>query len=50
MERIIAHMQENTPDAADIDRWLTEDFPASAAYREQRAEYIKAGKGTPPSQ
>jgi hypothetical protein len=49
MERIVSRMQQSTPDATEIERWLEEEFPASAAYRQQRSEYIKAGKGTPPS-
>lgn len=49
MERIVQRMQQSVPDAQDIERWLAEEFPASAAYRSQRAEYIKAGKGSPPS-
>lgn len=48
MERIIRRMQQSTPDATEIERWLTDEFPASAAYRQQRSEYIQAGKGIPP--
>lgn len=50
MERIVSRMQHIAPDATEIERWLEEEFPASAAYRQQRSEYIKAGKGTPPSE
>jgi bacterioferritin-associated ferredoxin len=49
MERIISRMQESAPDATEIERWLAEEFPASATYRQLRSEYIKAGKGTPPN-
>lgn len=50
MERIIARMKVNAPDATDIERWLVEDFPASADYKQQRSEYIREGKGKPPAE
>ncbi len=50
MERIIARMKVSAPDATDIERWLVEDFPASADYKQQRSEYIREGKGKPPAE
>ena len=43
MVRLIENMQNDPPDAEDIDRWIQENFMTSkAAYADGRQEHIKA--------
>lgn len=49
MERLVAKVGDEPPDADDLQRWLEEDYPTSSQYAVSRKEYIAAGKGRPPS-
>ena len=48
MRRLVERMGDKPPDADDLERWLRDEYPASQDYAAGRAQYISAGKGTPP--
>jgi bacterioferritin-associated ferredoxin len=50
ISRLVQQMKDQPPNASEIESWLVEQYPTSAAYRAGRVKYIAAGHGQPPEQ
>jgi bacterioferritin-associated ferredoxin len=50
VRKLVSQMQQDAPQASQIEAWLAEQFPSRQDYHQGRKQYIAEGRGTPPSE